>query len=171
METGLLTNKQRQQLAAAISSRDMEMVSQGYLNIDSAVIERVRDEHFGKAEAVKAEACNTALLQRWANRPENSGPHQIKVSWAERTWLLTVHGRCWSRISQMGTQIANLSQMTLYIRESIVPWVRGTRPIRFLDKKAPPPPTMAHTFLNFMQFCFGKVGTPSYGKSWIRSYK
>ena len=85
METGLLTNKQRQQLAAAISNRDIEVVAQGYLDIDGAVIERVRDEHFGKAEGVHAEACITALLQRWANRPENSGPHQIKVSWAERT--------------------------------------------------------------------------------------
>ena len=81
----MITNKQRQQLAAAISSRDMEVVAQGYLDIDSAVIERVRDEHFnGKADEVQAEACNTALLQRWANRPENSGPHQIKVSWTER---------------------------------------------------------------------------------------
>ena len=100
METGLLTNKQRQQLAAAISSRDMEVVAQGYLDIDSAVIERVRDEHFnGKADEVQAEACNTALLQRWANRPENSGPHRL---WAERTWRRTVHGTGGSRISQTG---------------------------------------------------------------------
>ena len=84
METGLLTNKQRQQLATVISSRDMEIVALGYLDIDGAVIERVRDEHFGKAEEVQAEACNTALLQRWVNRAENSGPHQIKVSSAHR---------------------------------------------------------------------------------------
>ena len=153
METGLLTNKQRQQLAAAISIRDMEMVAQGYLNIDSAVIESLRNEHFGKAEEVQAEACNTALLQRWANRAENAGPHQIKVSSAKRTWRRTVH----RRISHMGTLIANGSQMTPYIGECIVQWVLGTRPIRFF--KTAPPHRHGQTFLNLMQF-FGKVGVP-----------
>ena len=78
METGLLTNQQRQQLASAILSRDMEAVAQVYLEFDSSVIERVRDEHFGQPEA-----CNIALLQIWTNMSENSGPHQIKVSWID----------------------------------------------------------------------------------------
>ena len=69
-----LTNYQIVSLARAISSRDMEIVSLKYLDIDSPIINKLRITH-----AKDSEAFNTAVFQAWAYKNEESDQVQVRV--------------------------------------------------------------------------------------------
>ena len=72
---GRLTNRQYTQLADAISGPNMETIAQGYLNLDPEhIISIKQNNHYNTAPS------NRDMLRRWANRTENSGPDQTKVS-------------------------------------------------------------------------------------------
>ena len=60
-DEGRLTNQHYVELAREISSRNMETIAQGYLDIDIETIVPLRDEHRGNAEAF-----NRDVLNRWA---------------------------------------------------------------------------------------------------------
>ena len=74
--SGRLTNKQYTQLSEAISLSSMETIAQGYLDVDPENITSIKHENF-----YKAAQSNRDMLRRWANKTENSGPDQAKVSW------------------------------------------------------------------------------------------
>ena len=74
-DNGRITNKQYTKLADKISAPSMESIAQGHLDIDPEVIASIKHENLNKAIP-----SNVAMLRRWANRTENSGSDQRKVS-------------------------------------------------------------------------------------------
>ena len=70
---GRLTNNQIVRLAAAISSRDMEFIVLGYLDIEEETIKNVKYENKDNAEAF-----NRDIIRRWAC--QNPGDKQTQVS-------------------------------------------------------------------------------------------
>ena len=64
-----LTNRQIQQLGAAISQDDMESFALGYLDIDNAIIKNMKREQ-------TAQAFNRELIYHWSNKNPN---YQVKV--------------------------------------------------------------------------------------------
>ena len=56
-----LTNRQIQQLAAAISQGDMESIALGYLNIDNSIVKNMKREETG-------EAFNREVIYHWRNK-------------------------------------------------------------------------------------------------------
>ena len=79
--SGRLTNKQYTQLSEAISLPRMETIAQGYLDMDPENIASIKHENF-----YQAAQSNRAMVRRWANKTENSGPDQTK---SEYTHTLT----------------------------------------------------------------------------------
>ena len=79
-DNGRINNKQYPKLADAISAPSMDSIAQGYLNIDPEIIASIKHENLNKVTP-----SNIALLRRWANRTENSGPDQRKVSMHKHT--------------------------------------------------------------------------------------
>ena len=74
-DDGKISNKQYTKLADAISSTSMVTIAQGYLDINPENIASIKQENLNQVIP-----SNVAMLRRWANRPENSGPDQRKVS-------------------------------------------------------------------------------------------
>ena len=69
---GQLTNNQIVRLARAISSRDMESISLGYLDIEEETIKNFKD-----ARRDDLEAFNRDIIRHWiCNNPE---PNQMQV--------------------------------------------------------------------------------------------
>ena len=75
MMAGRLTNRQYTLLCEAISGINMETIAQGYFYIDVEKIVSIKQDNF-----YKTVPSNRDMLLRWANRNENSGPDQTKVS-------------------------------------------------------------------------------------------
>ena len=73
--SGRLTNRQYTQLSEAISLPSMETIAQGYLDVDPENITSIKHENLNKA----AQSIRD-MVRRWANKTENSGPDQTKVS-------------------------------------------------------------------------------------------
>ena len=73
--SGRLTNRQYTQLSEAISLPNMETIAQGYLDMDPEIITSIKHENL-----YKAAQSNRDMMRRWANKTENSGPDQTKVS-------------------------------------------------------------------------------------------
>ena len=67
-----LTDAHIVRLAACISTRDLESVAVGYLDIGAETIKSLRDQHRENLEAL-----NRDILQKWAYK--NPGSHQVKV--------------------------------------------------------------------------------------------
>ena len=80
MMAGRLSNPQYTQLSEAISGLNMEIIAQRYFDIDAEKIVSIKQDNF-----YKTAPSNRDMLQRWANRNENSGPNQTKVSTHART--------------------------------------------------------------------------------------
>ena len=70
---GWLTNNQIVRLAAAVSSRDMESIALGYLNIEDETIKNVKYENKDNAEVF-----NRGIIRRWTY--QNPGHKQTQVS-------------------------------------------------------------------------------------------
>ena len=69
---GQLTNNQIVRLAAAISSRDMESIALGYLDIEEETIKNFKD-----ARRDNLEAFNRDIIQHWVCK--NPEPNQAEV--------------------------------------------------------------------------------------------
>ena len=69
-----LTNNQIVRLARAISSRDMESIALGYLDIEDPVIKNIKHENRDNAEAF-----NREIIRKWMHR--NPEPNQVQVSY------------------------------------------------------------------------------------------
>ena len=70
---GRLTNNQIVRLAAAMSSRDMESIALGYLDIEDETIKNAKYENKDNAEAF-----NRDIIRRWTH--QNPGHMQTQVS-------------------------------------------------------------------------------------------
>ena len=70
---GRLTNNQIVRSAAAVSSRDMESIALGYLDIEDETIKNVKYENKDNAEAF-----NRGIIRRWAC--QNPGDKQTQVN-------------------------------------------------------------------------------------------
>ena len=67
-----LTNKQIVRLAASISVCNMEIIAEGYLDINEETLKSLRHEHRENPEAF-----NRDIIKRWAYM--NPGPDQVQV--------------------------------------------------------------------------------------------
>ena len=68
---GSLTNNQIVRLARAISSRDMESIALGYLDIEDPTIKNM------KRDTDNAEAFNREIIRHWMHK--NPEPNQVQV--------------------------------------------------------------------------------------------
>ena len=69
-----LTNSQIVQLAATITVNAMKTIAEEYLGIDSETVVNIEYENKNNAQAV-----NREIIRRWANKPANAGPDQVRV--------------------------------------------------------------------------------------------
>ena len=74
-DEGRLTNRHYTKLADAISGPNMMTIAQGYLDINPDNLESIRVQNLNNVQQT-----NTEILRRWANKTDNSGPDQRKVS-------------------------------------------------------------------------------------------
>ena len=79
-DPGKLTSRQIVGLGREISKRNMKSIAEGYLDIDHEVIKSLVDSHREDTEDF-----NRELIRRWASKPENSGPDQVKVGFLSLT--------------------------------------------------------------------------------------